>query len=55
MENSQNVSKRQNSEQQRGREAYKSVQAIKGLDKNNTEKKLEKEYRSLARGLNAMI
>jgi CRISPR-associated protein Cmr5 len=53
--NQQPISKRQNSEQQRGRQAWKNIQAIKNLDANNQEKKLEKEYRSLARGLNAMI
>lgn len=45
---------RQNSEQKRGAQAWKNIQAIKN-DKNNVDKKLEKEYRSLARGLNAMI
>ena len=44
----------QNSEQKRGAQAWKSIIAIKN-DKNNADKKLEKEYRSLARGLNAMI
>jgi CRISPR-associated protein Cmr5 len=53
--NQQPISKRQNSEQQRGRQAWENIQSIKDLDKNNQEKKLEKEYRSLARGLNAMI
>ena len=53
--NEQQASRRQNSEQERGRQAWKNIQAIKELDKKNTEKKLEKEYRSLARGLNAMI
>ena len=46
---------RQNSEQQRGAQAWENIKAIKNLDENNKEKKLEKEYRSLARGLNAMI
>ncbi len=45
---------RQNSEQKRGAQAWKNIQAIKDLDKS-TDKKLEKEYRSIARGLNAMI
>ena len=48
--NQQPVSKRQNSEQQRGRQAWENIQAIKQLDDNT-----QKEYRSLARGLNAMI
>ena len=46
---------RQNSEQKRGAQAWGNIKAIKQLDENNKEKKLEKEYRSLARGLNAMI
>lgn len=46
---------RQNSEQERGREAWKDIQEVKDIDRNNKEKTLEKEYRSLARGLNAMI
>ena len=41
---------RQNSEQERGRVAWENVTAIKS--KSAT---LQKEYRSLARGLNAMI
>src|SRR5437762_1570752 len=53
--NPQSVSTRQNSEQKRGRQAWENIQDIKRIDKNNKEKKLEKEYRSLARGLNAMI
>ena len=53
--NEQSTSKRQNSEQQRGREAWTCIQSIKNLDRDSQEKKLEKEYRSLARGLNAMI
>src|SRR5947209_4214306 len=42
---------RQNSEQERGRQAWDDIREIKQL-KNEA---LEKEYRSLARGLNAMI
>jgi CRISPR-associated protein Cmr5 len=42
---------RQNIEQERGRQSWEDVREIKGK-KNDT---LEKEYRSLARGLNAMI
>src|SRR5438270_12953111 len=45
---------RQNSEQERGRQAWLHIREIKDADKSN-EKSLEKEYRSLARGLNAMI
>ncbi len=41
----------QNTEQKRGAMAWKDIQEIKGKS-NET---LEKEYRSLARGLNAMI
>src|SRR6266550_3721692 len=52
--NEQSISKRQNSEQKRGRQAWQNIQRIKELD-GSTDKKLEKEYRSLARGLNAMI
>src|ERR1700737_2626736 len=43
--------RRQNIEQERGRQAWKDIGDIK--KKNNPA--LEKEYRSLARGLNAMI
>jgi CRISPR-associated protein Cmr5 len=46
--------KRQNSEQKRGKQAWDNIKYVKDQDKSN-EKKLEKEYRSLARGLNAMI
>jgi CRISPR-associated protein Cmr5 len=46
--------KRQNSEQKRGQQAWENIKYVKEQDKSN-EKKLEKEYRSLARGLNAMI
>jgi CRISPR-associated protein Cmr5 len=53
-QNEQSTPKRQNNEQQRGRQAWINIQAIKDRDKSS-EKKLEKEYRSLARGLNAMI
>jgi CRISPR-associated protein Cmr5 len=52
--NEQSISKRQNSEQKRGRQAWKNIQQIKERD-SSADKKLEKEYRSLARGLNAMI
>ncbi len=48
------LSRRQNSEQKRGAQAWENIKEIKDKDKNN-EKKLEKEYRSIARGLNAMI
>lgn len=50
-DNETRLSRRQNIEQERGRWAWKNITAIKGLN-NET---LEKEYRSLARGLNAMI
>lgn len=52
--NEQPISKRRNSEQLRGKQAWENIQAIKDLD-NSKDKKLEKEYRSLARSLNAMI
>ena len=45
---------RQTIEQERGRIAWKDIQDIKE-HKNNKDKKLEKEYRSLARGLDSMI
>ena len=45
---------RRNIEQKRGAQAWKDVQNIKEKDKSD-DKKLEKEYRSLSRGLNAMI
>ena len=45
---------RQNSEQKRGAQAWDNIRSIRGMD-TSQEKKLEKEYRSLARGLNAMI
>jgi CRISPR-associated protein Cmr5 len=50
MENRQ-VTQRQTIEQERGRQAWNNIRNIK--DKGD--KKLEQEYRSLARGLNAMI
>lgn len=43
--------RRQNIEQERGRQAWKNVKAIKDLN----QPELEKKYRSQARGLNAMI
>ncbi len=45
---------RQNTEQERGRQAWDNIRDIKTHD-TSSERKLEKEYRSLARGLNAMI
>ncbi|GCF11707.1 type III-B CRISPR module-associated protein Cmr5 [Dictyobacter arantiisoli] len=46
--------RKQNSEQRRGRHAWTSIQEIKGLtDKSHKER--EKKYRSLARGFNAML
>jgi CRISPR-associated protein Cmr5 len=45
---------RQNIEQERGRAAWESIKTVKNTD-NSSDKKLEKKYRSLARGLNAMI
>jgi len=42
---------RQNIEQKRGAQAWKDIQEVKG----KSSEALEKEYRSLARGLNAMI
>lgn len=45
---------RQNSEQQRGAQAWQNIRAVKELDKSE-KKTLEKEYRARARGLNAMI
>lgn len=53
--NEQSISKRQNSEQKRGRQAWKNVSDIKAKAKATKDEKLEQEYRSLARGLNAMI
>src|SRR5258708_17022353 len=43
--------RRQNSEQERGRQAWANIKEIKNQHNVN----LEKEYRSSARGLNAMI
>ncbi len=43
--------RRQNIEQERGRQAWEDIREIKGLHDEG----LEKKYRSLARGLNAMI
>ncbi|MEO6890511.1 MAG: type III-B CRISPR module-associated protein Cmr5, partial [Ktedonobacteraceae bacterium] len=51
----QQASMRQNSEQERGRQAWSNILAIKEQDQKSPDKKLEKEYRSLARGLNAMV
>lgn len=45
---------RQNIDQERGRWAWDDIREIKDKDKSN-EKTLEKEYRSQARGLNAVI
>ena len=50
----QQTARRQNSEQKRGAQAWKDVREIKDADRSE-KKDLEKEYRSLARGLNAMI
>src|SRR5258708_30819099 len=47
----QKETRRQNMEQERGRIAWKNVQSIV----TKQYKTLQKEYRSLARGLNAMI
>jgi CRISPR-associated protein Cmr5 len=44
---------RQNIEQERGRQAWEDIREIK--DQKPPNKDLEKKYRSLARGLNAMI
>jgi CRISPR-associated protein Cmr5 len=46
----QQETRRQNLEQERGAKAWENVQAIQ-----QKEKSVQKEYRSLARGLNAMI
>ena len=46
----QQETRRQNMEQERGGQAWKNVKAIQQKDKT-----VQKEYRSLARGLNAMI
>jgi CRISPR-associated protein Cmr5 len=45
------ASQRQNIEQQRAKQAWSNVTSIKDLK----DKELEKKYRSLARGLNAMV
>lgn len=50
----QQIPMRQNSEQKRGQQAWKNIEQIKNSNQNK-DKKLEKEYRSLARSLNAMI
>lgn len=55
MQENQQSFTRQNSEQKRGAQAWQNIRSIKDLDKDNKDKKLEKEYRSRARGLNAMI
>ena len=46
---------RQNIEQKRGRQAWINIGDIKAKAKDTKDEKLEQEYRSLARGLNAMI
>jgi CRISPR-associated protein Cmr5 len=46
----QQETRRQNMEQERGGQAWKDVKDVQQKDKT-----LQKEYRSLARGLNAMI
>lgn len=45
----------QNNEQKRGKWAWDDIQEVQKADSNSSEKALEKEYRSRARGLNAMI
>lgn len=52
--NEQQQPKRQNSEQKRGKQAWDDIRDIKQRD-TSSDKKLEKEYRALARSLNAMI
>src|SRR5690349_15347416 len=47
----QTKQRRQNSEQQRGKQAWDDIKEIKNIKSLE----LEKEYRSLARGLNALI
>ena len=47
----QRETRRQNLEQERGRQAWENIREIKRLQ----DKELERKYRSLARGLNAMI
>lgn len=47
----QQVTRRQNIEQQRGQQAWENIREIKDLK----DKDREKKYRTLARGLNAMI
>ncbi len=49
----QQQTRRQNIEQKRGQQAWKNIKAIKRESENN--KELGQDYRSLARGLNAMI
>ena len=51
----QETHSRQNIEQERGRVAWENIRDIKEKDKLQKDAKLQKEYRSLARGLNAMI
>jgi CRISPR-associated protein Cmr5 len=46
---------RQNIDQKRGREAWDNVHSIKTQSERLQDDKLQKEYRSLARGFNAMI
>ena len=50
MQQQSKASQRQTIEQERGKEAWSSIKGIKALGK-----KEQQEYRSLARGLNAMI
>jgi CRISPR-associated protein Cmr5 len=49
----QSQTSRRNIEQKRGQQAWKNVSDVKAKAKKD--EKLEQEYRSLARGLNAMI
>jgi CRISPR-associated protein Cmr5 len=51
----QQLSRRQNSEQKRGKQAWENVCSLKKKNPSAEDVKREKEYRSLARGLNAMI
>ena len=51
----QSGTRRQNVEQERGRQAWDNVQVIKTQSERLKDNKLQKEYRSFALGLNAMI
>jgi CRISPR-associated protein Cmr5 len=54
MNEHQHIPRRQNSEQERARQAWAAIREVQDKDRSK-ERILEKEYRSLARRLNALL